>query len=207
MKDKNEKKNDSARLKSQAEPREERQEEDYSRVLEQYKDEIQNLRNALEEERLKNEKISNQLLYLQADLDNLQKRLTREISEKAIIEKERLVLEVLQIREDLARSLDAFHDTADKRSLLEGLEMIKANLDVLLKTEGVSEIETIGKIFDPEKHEAVSYVEREDCEENMITAEIRKGYTIRGKVIRPSMVEIAKRASQNQGSGAVSKDA
>lgn len=192
-------------MKSQERLSEKGQKENYSSTLEQYKNEMQSLRNALEEEKLKNEKINNQLLYLQADLDNFQKRVTREINEKALLEKERLVLEILQVREDLARSLQAFRDSADKKSLFEGLEMINANLEVLLRTEGVSEIETIGKMFDPEKHEAVSFVEREDCEENVITAEIRKGYTIRGRIIRPSMVEIAKRPINSEDSGVVAK--
>src|SRR5437773_1711815 len=76
--------------------------------------------------------------------------------------------------------------------VIEGLEGILRNIDSLLSSEGVREIETVGTPFDPNIHDAVAHSARDDMEENTVTAEIRKGYMLYDKVLRPSLVEISK---------------
>jgi molecular chaperone GrpE len=70
-------------------------------------------------------------------------------------------------------------------------------LDSLLRSEGVMEIETIGTPFDPNIHDAISFSYRDDVPENTVTAEIRKGYMLNNKVLRPSLVEISKKIVKN----------
>jgi molecular chaperone GrpE len=77
--------------------------------------------------------------------------------------------------------------------VIEGLEGILKNIDLLLSSEGVREIETVGTPFDPHVHDAIAHSARDDLEEDTVTAEIRKGYVLNGRVLRPSLVEISKK--------------
>jgi molecular chaperone GrpE len=74
--------------------------------------------------------------------------------------------------------------------------MVAENFKAVLAKEGLEEIEALGAKFDPNLHEAFSYVSREDCEDEVITAVIRKGYKLGGKVIRASLVEVNKRRKE-----------
>jgi len=67
----------------------------------------------------------------------------------------------------------------------------------MLALEGVREIETVGTPFDPNVHDAIAHSERDDLAENTVTAEIRKGYMLDSKVLRPSLVEISKKIVKN----------
>jgi molecular chaperone GrpE len=77
------------------------------------------------------------------------------------------------------------------------LEGILKNIDSLLASEGVREIEAVGTPFDPNVHDAIAYSARDDVAENTVTAEIRKGYMLNGRVLRPSLVEISKKIIKN----------
>ena len=81
--------------------------------------------------------------------------------------------------------------------VIEGLEVILKNLDALLKSEGVMEIETTGTPFDPNIHDAITFSYKDDVPENTVTDEIRKGYMLNNKVLRPSLVEISKKIVKN----------
>ena len=70
--------------------------------------------------------------------------------------------------------------------------MLYKQLFDVLKTVGLEEITAVGQPLDPERHEVVNYVEREDTPENTVVEEVRKGYQLNGKVIRPTMVVVAK---------------
>ena len=83
--------------------------------------------------------------------------------------------------------------------LLEGVEMTLKKLRKVLEQEGVSPIENPeGKIFDPSKHNAVLAVEKGDVAEGTVLEEIRKGYMMKGKVIRPTIVKVAVKPKNNQ---------
>jgi molecular chaperone GrpE len=77
-------------------------------------------------------------------------------------------------------------------NLLEGVEMTLKKLRKVLEQEGVTEIANPeGKVFDPSKHNAVATVESDDAEDGIVLEQIRKGYIMRGKVIRPTIVKVA----------------
>jgi molecular chaperone GrpE len=90
--------------------------------------------------------------------------------------------------------------------VIAGLEGILKNIDSLLASEGVREIETVGTPFDPNVHDAITHSARDDVEENTVTAEIRKGYMLNSKVLRPSLVEIAKKIVKNSVSDTTLED-
>jgi molecular chaperone GrpE len=153
----------------------------------------------------------NKMRYLMADFDNYRKQMEKQLASKAESIKAELLLKFLNIRDDYIRALSmAKQSKSDKEVVIEGLEGILKNIDSLITSEGVREIEAAGTPFDPNVHDAIAYSERNDVAENTVTTEIRKGYMLNGRVLRPSLVEISKivknsvndsKEMDNQGSG------
>jgi molecular chaperone GrpE len=104
----------------------------------------------------------------------------------------------LTVHDDYQRALNIIKKNKDLDEVfLNGLEGILKNLDNILQSEGVTPIETIGRILDPSKHDVISFSYNNDLPENTITNEIRIGYMLNDKVLRPSLVEISKKNSMN----------
>jgi len=154
-------------------------------------EEFSKLKAALLEERNRAEDYLNKLRYLQADFENYRKRAQREIEEVAMIGQERLVLGLLGIWDELDLALRAGDRTENKQALMEGVRVTLRKLSDLLRSEGVVTIEATGKPFDPELHEVVSTIPRKDCQKPLVLEEIRKGFIMKGRVIRPSVVTVA----------------
>jgi len=136
------------------------------------------------------------LKYLMADFDNYRKQADRQVMARVQAGKAELLLKFLGIRDDYERALD----TTKKSSTPEvaaGLEGILKNIDSMLAGEGVRPIEAVGTPFDPSVHDAIAFLARDDVPENSVTAEIRRGYMLSGKVLRPSMVEVARKIVKN----------
>jgi molecular chaperone GrpE len=139
----------------------------------------------------------NKLKYLMADFDNYRKQMEKQVASKVESSKAEVLLKFLSIRDDYLRALEIAKQSMSEGVVLEGLEAILKNLDSLLRSEGVMEIETIGTPFDPNIHDALSFSYRDDAPENTVTGEIRKGYMLNNKVLRPSLVEISKKIVKN----------
>ncbi len=157
------------------------------------KDEARVLEERLEKERARAEEYLNHMKYLQAEFENYIKRMEKERAELMRRGKEELIVRLVPILDDLGRALDAGRGDGDNKSLMEGLEMVFRNLKEVMGSEGLSEIDALGKPFDPSLHEAVSKCETSDYPENMVVKELRKGYLLNGRVIRPSLVEVSVR--------------
>ena len=141
----------------------------------------------------------NRLKYLQADFENYQKRVKREQEELVKRGSEQLIVKLLGVVDDLERAIEASKSSSDKEVLVSGVEIVLKQLQATLAEEGLSQIEAVGKPLDPELHEAIATVETDQYPENIIVRVLRKGYSLNGKVIRPSMVEVAtKRAVSTQ---------
>lgn len=139
----------------------------------------------------------NKLKYLIADFDNYRKQMEKQVASKVESSKAEVLLKFLSIRDDYLRALEIAKQSKSEAVVLEGLEAILKNLDSLLRSEEVMEIETIGTPFDPNIHDALSFSYRDDVPENTVTGEIRKGYMLNNKVLRPSLVEISKKIVKN----------
>jgi molecular chaperone GrpE len=139
----------------------------------------------------------NKLKYLMADFDNYRKQMEKQVASKVESSKAEVLLKFLSIRDDYLRALEIAKQSMSEGVVLEGLEAILKNLDSLLKSERVMEIETIGTPFDPNIHDALGFSYRDDVPENTVTGEIRKGYMLNNKVLRPSLVEISKKIVKN----------
>lgn len=148
------------------------------------------LAKALKEEKERSEEYLTRLKYMQADFENMKKRQERQLEEIRKYSNERLILEVLGIADELEMAVQQSKQTQTVETLLTGVEMTLKKLKKVLELEQVSPIECIGEAFDPSKHEIVAKIESEE-EEGKIIEEIRKGYTMKGRVIRPSTVKIA----------------
>jgi len=147
------------------------------------------LANALKEEKKRSEDYLNRLKYMQADFENLKKRQDRQLEEVRKYGNERLILELLGIVDELEVAVQESKQTQSVEALLKGVEMTLKKLKKVLEMEQVSPIDCIGQALDPTKHEVIARIESE--EEGKIIEEIRKGYTMKGKVIRPSIVKIS----------------
>lgn len=165
--------------------------------LEALKAELQSVKEELKKAKESSDGSLSRLKYLMADFDNYRKQMERQAASKAESAKAELLLKFLSIRDDYLRALSVAEQAKTEAVVIEGLEGILKNIDSLLASEGVREIETVGTPFDPNVHDALAHSARDDVEENTVTAEIRKGYMLGTKVLRPSMVEIAKKIVKN----------
>lgn len=139
----------------------------------------------------------NKLRYLMADFDNYRKRMERQVESKINQGKAELILKFVSIHDDLSRAVGTAKQGKSEQVVIEGLEGILRNVETLFDAEGVKEIETTGTPFDPNIHDAISFKYDDTVPENTVIAEIRKGYMISDKVLRPSLVEISKKIVKN----------
>jgi molecular chaperone GrpE len=150
----------------------------------------------LDAEKKRSEDYLTRLKYLQADFDNLKKRCDRQLEETKNYAAERLVLQLLDVIDELELAVKTGESTSDGKPLLEGVKMTLKKLRKVLEQEGVSPIECEGKTFDPTKHNAIETVEREGVKGCIVGEEVRKGYLMKSKVIRPSIVNVEVPPSQ-----------
>ena len=159
----------------------------------QSREEVEELKGQLEQEKVKVETTMSKMKYLQADFDNYQKRTSREVEQLLRIGSERIILRLLDILDNLKRATESQKDELATTGVLDGILMIRDDLKELLESEGVKEIETLGKKFDPVLHEAVSFRAMTDLDEGIVISEARKGYLLHDKVVRTSMVEVTRK--------------
>ena len=148
---------------------------------------IDELRIQLKEEQEKIISYEKKLQYLLADFENLKKRTELDVQNKVNSALDSMMLKFLSIYDDFVRAKDAL---AKQQINTDGLSAILKNMDTFLSENGVTPIEALGEIFD---HEAISVKEDPSLDDNTVTAEIRKGYILQNRVIRPSLVEISKK--------------
>jgi molecular chaperone GrpE len=153
--------------------------------------ELLSLKEQLKQEQEKSNEYLNKLLYAQADFENYRRRLDQEVESRIESGKARLIQRLLTIVDELELALNAAKNSEGGGAVAEGLEIVLRKFRDLLTTEGLAPIEAVGKKFDPALHEAVQRIERGDTEEGTILEEVRKGFTLKGKLIRPSIVKIA----------------
>jgi molecular chaperone GrpE len=165
--------------------------------LAKVKDELDLVKEELYKARESSDNNLNRLKYMMADFDNYRKQMEKQIASKIESSRAELLMKFLNIRDDYSRALEIAKQSKSETVVIEGLEAILKNLDSVLKSEGVMEIETIGTPFDPNIHDAISFSYQDNVSENAVTAEIRKGYMLNNKVLRPSLVEISKKIVKN----------
>ena len=140
---------------------------------------------------LKIEELTDKYKRLFAEFDNFRKRTDAEKS-GMYAEGQRNVLEkILPVIDNFERALENVPEELKGSSYVEGVEKIYRSCMDTLKALGVEPIETVGKPFDANLHNAVMHVEDEDHGENEVVEEFQRGYTFKDKVLRYSMVKVA----------------
>ena len=130
----------------------------------------------------------NKLKRLQADFENFRRRTSKERVEIGDVVTQELLKSLLPIVDNFDRAMAT--EQQDGAAFQKGVEMIYTQLGETLKNAGLEHIEAAGKKFDPNFHQAVMRVENPDLEDDTIAQELQKGYMAKGKVIRPSMVQV-----------------
>jgi len=138
------------------------------------------------------EALNDRLLRLHAEFENYKKRMARERSEFVKFANEALILEFLPVLDSLERALATARSAAEAQAVAEGLEIILRLFQTTLDKVGVKVIEALDREFDPNLHQAVAQVESPDGRDNIVMEEVRKGYLLEGRLLRPSMVKVSK---------------
>ncbi len=149
----------------------------------------------LEDARNKVDEHWNQVLRLQAELENLRKRSQRELESAHKYALERFVQELLPVKDSLEMGLAAAREVGGEEAagkLEEGTELTLKMLQTVLEKFGVKEIDPQGEPFDPELHQAMSAVPSEDADPNTVLNVMQKGYLLNDRLIRPALVVVSK---------------
>ena len=128
------------------------------------------------------------LLRLQADFDNFRRRSAKEREEISAVVTQNFCKDMLPLLDNFERAMAA--ETKDVEAFQKGVEMIFTQFQEVLKKNGLEQIEAVGQKFDPNFHQAVMRVEDPEREDDTVAQELQKGYMVKGRVIRPSMVQV-----------------
>ncbi|WDT77216.1 MAG: nucleotide exchange factor GrpE [Candidatus Manganitrophus sp.] len=140
-----------------------------------------------------------------ADFENYKKRAQRDQSDALKYANEKLIKELLPVIDNLERALAHSRETRDFDRMMEGVELIRKQLLSALGKFGVVPIESLNQPFDPSLHQSIGQIEVEegsDAKENQVIGETQKGYHLNDRVLRPSLVMIAKKKAPPSGDGA-----
>ena len=162
---------------------------------EEIKEEVENVEkeeNELEKIKAELEEYKKAYAIKMADFQNFSKRKEKELQDFKEYAAKDIILKVLENLDNLERAQLATNDNNNIEALIEGLNMSVNNFKEMLKHEGVEEIEAQDKIYDATEHHAITTISDKEKENNTVVFVSQKGYKLKGRVIRPSMVVINK---------------
>ena len=140
----------------------------------------------------------------QADLVNYRNRASQEIEEAKRAVQFGVISRFISIVDDLERAVENAPEEA-QTEWTDGVELVLRNLEKALELEGVSQIESLGKSFDPREHDALLYEENSDTEDGLILNVIQQGYRLNERIIRPARVIVSKFTEQENQEDELSK--
>ena len=155
----------------------------------------ENLRDEIEQ--LRDEK-----LRLLADMENLRKRSDRDRMDSIRYGNINFARDILSLGDNLSRALDAIPKDAEKTetitNLINGLRMVQREFTSILEKHGIKKIEALNQRFDHNFHQAMMEIESEEVEEGIVIQEIQSGYNMHDRLLRPSMVGVAKKPNKDK---------
>ena len=155
----------------------------------------ENLRDEIEQ--LRDEK-----LRLLADMENLRKRSDRDRMDSIRYGNINFARDILSLGDNLSRALDAIPKDAEKTetitNLINGLRMVQREFTSILEKHGIKKIEALNQRFDHNFHQAMIEIESEEVEEGIVIQEIQSGYNMHDRLLRPSMVGVAKKPNKDE---------
>jgi molecular chaperone GrpE len=167
------------------------------KLSEEAEDQLEENKEALEKEKAKSDDYLRRLQYLQADFENYRKRVEREMSDNRQFGNQRLLSDLIVVNDELELALKEADQSKENPTIVDGIGMVHKRLMSILSKEGVQKIQSLGSKFNPDLHEAALRVESDE-EDGTIVEEIRQGYTLRGKVLRPSIVKVAENSAERE---------
>ncbi len=139
-----------------------------------------------------------QLLRTKAEFMNYQKRMAKESESTSQFAVQSLILDFLPELDNFDRALKLADSTKDIKKFVEGIKLIEEQLFKVLGKYGVEPVETVGKAFDPNLHEAVMEEENNEMPHHTIIEEFQRGFLLKERVIRPSKVKVSKRTIEEE---------
>lgn len=171
-------------------------------VVEEKKEEAKNtelpddpaaLKQSLEQERAKAAEYLDNWRRAAADLSNYKKRTEKDAGEMTKFANSVLIARLLPVLDDFDRAMQTIPDNLRDLTWIDGVMLIARKMAAVLEAEGLKPIEALNKPFDPNLHEAVIHEETDQHEDGTIIAELQKGYKLNDRVLRPTMVKVAKK--------------
>jgi molecular chaperone GrpE len=157
-------------------------------------DPVEKLEAELQAARLEAIEARQDMLRMQADMENVRKRLLREHEKGRLRTLERFMIDLLPVRDSLERGLDAANDpSATVEKLTEGKQLIMKMLTKAMGDHGLQTIDPAGETFDPEKHEAMTMLTSDQHEDNTVIDVLEKGYQLHDRLIRPAKVVVSRK--------------
>jgi len=159
----------------------------------------EDLEELLKEKTAEAEANNDRYLRARADLENYRKRVEKEKADAIAFANESLISEILPVVDNLERALVHANEGADNASLSEGVRLTIDQMFSVLKKFGLEEIDALGCRFDPELHHAITHEESDEVAPEVVVEEFQKGYRLKGRLLRPSMVAVSKAAGTGGG--------
>lgn len=138
------------------------------------------------------EAVNDKYLRLAAEFENYKRRVQRDQSDTIRFANEKLLRDMLPTLDNLERAIQSGRNQDNVDGILEGIDLTYKHFLETLQKIGVTQVSSVGEIFDPAKHQAVGQVESSSVPENAIIEEYQKGYFLHDRILRPAMVTVAK---------------
>ena len=137
----------------------------------------------------------------QAELDNYRKRMAREKAEQIKWANANLLGELLSVIDGFQMGLDHARSDDKDSVITQGMDMVQRQLDEFLSNQGVIEVPATGECFDPNQHEAISHAHHPEVAEGIIISQIRRGFRLHDRLLRPSNVIVSKGPDDTEENG------
>ncbi len=138
------------------------------------------------------EELKDRFLRDRAEWDNSRKRILREKEDAVKYAGEGILERILPVLDNFEMGMTAARTATDAKSIALGLDMVLGQFQQVMKELGIETIDAVGQTFDPHRHEALGHQESKDLPEGTVLAQVRKGYKLRDRLLRPASVFVAK---------------
>ena len=154
---------------------------------------VEQYKNELQKEKEISRELSDKCLRLQAEFENFRKRLQKEKTDFMKYAMENFFKNLLPVIDNFELALESAEKASDIQCLSEGVKLIHMQFLDVLQKEGLACFSSLGEPFNPQKHEAIMQVESDNHHENTVMEELKKGYLLNDRLLRPALVAVSKK--------------
>ena len=176
----------------------EKRHKDAKREISSLRSQFKALKEELESTDKEADEYLDYLKRLKAEFENYKRRSQKERERIVSWSNEDLIKQCLPVLDDLERAVDSSQQSKNLASLVQGMVMILEKLRAILQKQGLQEIKAKGEEFNPHFHEALMSVNLAEYPDNLVVEEMRKGYKLNDKILRPAMVKVNKRSEEKK---------